>query len=488
MFYEKLYRPKDIVGTPLPQYFINRALPEERGMPKCFFENFRRFNVLIFTENSMTERTFSPDRRSFLKGVAALSASVPFYIPGKVLGKDGAVPPSEQIVLGALGIGGRGWGDLHNFVDNPDVRFMSICDIQKARRERAKDYADKKYGNSDCTMYRDMFEFYDSQPQMDAVLIATGDRWHTMASIVAAKYGKDIYCEKPLSLTIQESRAVAVAVNRYGCIFQAGTQRRNIGNFQLAAKLVHEGKLGKLTEVHANTLSPGVTHDWLETQPEPSRDEVDWDLWLGPCPWRPYNARYVSGSWRGHYDFHGGGILEWGTHTVDLCQWGNQSDDTVPIEYWPTHDAAGNRTARVEGRYANGVKIVMRNDEWLGLGSCSAKYVGGEGWVETGDSGRIEVYPQKLRSEISYAGTTPGDPTTNHVRQFLDCVKTRKKPDSNADVAANAHIASHCAKIAWDTNQRLRFDPATEQFIGDGPEVEVANRLRSRAMRSPWRC
>jgi predicted dehydrogenase len=342
-----------------------------------------------------------------------------------------------------------------------------------------------------------MFEFYDANPQMDAVLIATGDRWHTMATIVAAKAGKDVYCEKPLSLTIQESRAVEKAVNRYGRVFQAGTQRRNIGNFQLAAKLVHEGKLGKLTEVHANTLSPGTTHDWKPAQPEPPKDEVDWDLWLGPCPWRPYNEEYVRGGWRGFYDFHGGGILEWGTHTVDLCQWANQSDDTVPVEYWATYNTKSEKTARVEARYDNGVKLVCRNDGWLGLGTCSARYVGEEGWVETGDSGRMEVSSDALRKELKYFGM-PGTSPNNHIREFLDCVKSRKKPASNADVAANAHIASHCAKIAWDLNPAqlsdsaksftLKFDPVKEEFVGNTPEVETANRLRSRAMRSPWRC
>ncbi|MCL2117757.1 MAG: Gfo/Idh/MocA family oxidoreductase [Planctomycetaceae bacterium] len=434
------------------------------------------------------KQKLSVDRRQFMKGVVALSAAtaVPYYLPGHLLGLDGATPPSEQILLGALGIGSRGNGDLSEFMKNPDVRFISICDIRKARREQVKNMADDFYKNKDCTMFRDMHEFYAENPSMDAVLIATGDRWHTMASIVAAKAGKDIYCEKPLSLTIQESRAVATAVNRYGRIFQAGTQRRNIGNFQLAAKIAHEGKLGKLLAVHANTLSPGTTHDWLPAQPEPPKDVVDWDAWLGPCPWRPYHESYIGGGWRGHYDFHGGGILEWGTHTVDLCQWGNQSDDTVPIEYWPTYNDKGEKTARVEGLYANGVKIVMRNDEWLGLGTCSARYVGEEGWVETGDSGRMEVSSDALRKELKYFGT-PGTDPVFHIREFLDCVKSRRKPASNADVAAYAHIASHCAKIAWDTNCHLKFDPVKEEFLGTGPEVETANRLRSRAMRSPWR-
>jgi predicted dehydrogenase len=441
----------------------------------------------------------SLNRRQFLQHSAALAATatVPLYVSGKVLGKDGAVPPSEMILLGGLGINSRGGHDLSVFMRNPDVRFISICDIRKDRREKVKNDADRRYNNKDCTMFRDMFEFYEANPQMDAVLIATGDRWHTMATIVAVKAGKDVYCEKPLSLTIQESRAVEKAVNRYGRIFQAGTQRRNIGNFQLAAKLVHDGKLGKLTEVHANTLNPWTRHDWLPAQPQPPQDEVDWELWLGSCPWRPYNRSYIDGRWRDHYDFHGGGILEWGTHTVDLCQWANQSDDTVPIEYWATFDKNGNKTTRVEAKYANGVKLVCRDNGWLRLGTCSARYVGEEGWVETGDSGRMEVSSDTLRKELKYFGM-PGTSPDNHIREFLDCVKSRKKPVSNADVAANAHIASHCAKIVWDLNPAklsdsaksftLKFDPAKEEFIGDNEEVKAANRLRTRAMRDPWRC
>ena len=238
----------------------------------------------------------SQNRRQFIKNVAlsAAAVAVPFYVPGKLLGMNGAVPPSEQILLGAFGIGSRGMIVLNIFLNQPDVRFISICDVRRGRREEVKRIVDGLYGNNDCTMFRDQFEFYEAHPEMDAVLIATGDRWHTMASIVAAKAGKDIFCEKPLSLTIQESRAVEVAVNRYGCVFQACTQRRNIGHFEVAAKLVREGKLGKLTEVHANTLNPATTHEWLPAQPEPHRDEVDWDLWLGPTPWRPFNEAYVQ--------------------------------------------------------------------------------------------------------------------------------------------------------------------------------------------------
>jgi predicted dehydrogenase len=404
---------------------------------------------------------------------------VPLYLPGTLLGKDGAVSPNEQIVLGAIGIGSRGGHDLSVCLNQKDVRFVAIADIREIRRRDVKAMADRKYNNSDCQTYNDFFEML-ARPDIDAVLIATGDRWHTMASIQAAKAGKDIYCEKPLSLTIQESWAVADAVNRYERVFQAGTQRRNIGNFQLAAKLVHEGKLGKLKEVHANTLNPPTRQDWLPEQPEPAKEVCDWDRWLGPCPWRPFNEAYVRGGWRDHYDFHGGGILEWGTHTVDLCQWANQTDYTTPVKFWPVLDANGNKTQESRALYANGVTLVMRAQGWLGLGTCSARYVGEEGWVETGDSGRMEA-SENLRSELKYFGM-PGTSPDNHIREFFDCVKSRKNPAANADVACYTHISNHCAYIAWQLGREIEYDPKTNEF-----NDATANRMKSRAMRVPWR-
>jgi len=384
------------------------------------------------------------------------------------------VAPSRRIVLGGLGLGGRGTADLRCFLANADVQFVAICDVRRERREAIKRLADDTYGNKACAMYRDMHEFL-AREDIDAVLIATGDRWHTMASITAAKAGKDVYCEKPCSMTIAESRALADTFRRYGRIYQAGTQRRSIGNFIFAARLAHTGKLGKLHTVHANTLYPATKHDWLPAEPEPPKDEVDWDMWLGPCPWRPYNSRYVRGGWRGFFDFHGGGILEWGAHTVDLCQWAAQKDHTTPVEYVP--EGSG-----IVATYADGLKLVMRDSGWMGLGTCSVRYEGDEGWIETGDSGRFAIHPESLRTARTVFQRRGTDPTT-HIRNFLDCVKTRKPANANADVAARSHIVSHAAYIAWQLGRTLRFDPAKEEFIGD----EEANRMRSRAMREPWR-
>ncbi|MDO4586552.1 MAG: Gfo/Idh/MocA family oxidoreductase [Planctomycetia bacterium] len=424
----------------------------------------------------------SMKRRSFLKTVSALTAGVflPEYISGKVLGLDGGVAPSCRVNLGGIGIRNRGFSDLTFFVERPDIRFRAICDIRKDQREKIKQYADQKNNDNDCLMFKDMEDLL-IRDDIDAVLIATGDRWHTMASITAAKFGKDIYCEKPLSLTIHESRALANAVHEYGVIYQAGTQRRNISNFMLAAEMAQSGKLGKLTEVHANTLWPATLHEWFPAEPEPSVDEIDWNRWLGPCPWRPFNQRYVDGQWRNHFDFHGGGILEWGSHTVDLCQWAAQKDATAPVEYIPQFKPDGSKAGHIHAVYEDGLKLIMRESGWLGLGSCSARYVGEEGWVETGDSGRMAVSSDALRAELrdfSVAGTNQ----EAHIAEFVECVKTRQTPSANANVAAQSHIACHCAYIAWQLGRNLKFDPVKEEFVQD----EQANRMRSRAMRAPY--
>ena len=315
-------------------------------------------------------------RRRLLQAAGA-GIAAPIFVRGSALGKNGAVAPSDRIVLGAIGIGPRGTHDLTCFLAEKEVQFVAICDVRAERREAVKKMADDQYGNQDCRTYRVLHELL-ARPDIDAVLIATGDRWHSPASILAAKAGKDIYCEKPCSLTIAQSRALAETVRRYGRVYQAGTQRRNIENFVVAVELARSGKLGKLRTVHANTQKPPTTHIWLPAEPEPSKEVVDWDIWLGGCPWRPYNSKYVQGRWRGYFDFHGGGILEWGAHTVDLCQWANDADKTAPVEYEPEGNG-------VNCRYANGVKLVMRVDGWLGLGTCAVRFEGDSGWVETAE-------------------------------------------------------------------------------------------------------
>jgi hypothetical protein len=419
-------------------------------------------------------------RREFLQGGATASAalSLAAALPARALGRD-KTPPSEKITLGVIGIGPRCTYDLKAMLGFSDVRCVAIAEVQARRREAGKKLVDGHYGNGDCRVYRDFRELLDRK-DIDAVLIATGDRWHARASILAAKAGKDVYSEKPCGITIAACQELADTMRREKRVFQAGTQRRSVPNFQRAVALAHSGKLGKLHTLHASVYVPVLDNTWLAAQPSPPRDVVDWNLWLGPAPWRPFHQDYVNGRWRGQWDFDSGArLLDWGAHTVDLCQWANQADDTMPVEYEPSGK-------NIVCRYANGVKLVLdflkepfkdRAPHYISrLGTCPVRFVGDEGWVETGDEGEVVVHPKSLEKEVEQARRVRGLDVTAHSRNFFDCVRTRKKTDANPDVMRRSHIACHAAAIAWVLNRKLKLDPAKEEFVGDAE----ANRLRSR--------
>jgi len=426
------------------------------------------------------------NRRTFLGQTLAAGGALalPWIRPARALGRDGAVAPSEKIVLGGIGLGPRGQYDLSMMLPEKDVHFVAVCDVQRRRREQVKRMVDAHYGNTDCVMYRDMFELL-ARPDIDAVLIATGDHWHALAALLAAQAGKDVYSEKPCGLTIHEIQSLADGLQRYGRVFQAGTQRRSISNFQYAVHLAQRGSLGRLHTLHASVYVPAKSYAWLPAEPEPPRDQCDWDRWLGPAPWRPYNSRYVSGGWRGHHDFEAGGnFLDWGAHTVDLCQWANQADHTMPLEYEATPTA-------VVAKYANGVKLICdflptafgnRDPQYrTSSGTCPVRFEGDEGWVETGDNGKIVLSDNLAKFQTGQLGGT-GLSSAGHGRNFFDCVKSRAWPVCNPGVMRRAHIACFAAQLAWQLGRKLTLDPVKEEFVGD----EEANRMRRRATREPW--
>ena len=417
------------------------------------------------------------NRRRFLKTAAQAGAclTIPQIIPATALGKSGAVPPSERITLGAIGIGNRGRYDLSCFLPEPDLHCIAVCDVRGDNRQRAKDQVDAQNGNKDCATYIDFRELL-ARDDIDAVLIATGPNWHAVAATMAAKAGKDVYCEKPCTKNIAQSFQLADVFRRTGRVFQAGTQRRSLPNFAYAIELAQTGKLGKLHTIHAHPRFEATKMSgWLPGEPQRRRQEVDWDLYLGPAAWRPYTQKLMNAF---HFEkgggLVGGGCLEWGSHCVDLCQLANDADDTAPIEYEPV----GNQ---LHARYANGVKLVMRDDGWLPMGSCPVRFEGETGWIETGDNADFGASSQSL---LLRRGTKiPGYPADFHVRDFLDCVKTRALTRANADAACWAHIACHAANIALYLDRKVKYDPVKNEFIGD-PQ---ANRLRSEALREPWR-
>ena len=435
----------------------------------------------------MSKKNLNLTRRAFLKHTAVLAAA-PYFIPASALGRGGRAAPSERIILGGLGIGGRGTHDLRWMLPESDVQFVAVCDAQKGRAEAVKKIVDTRYGNQDCATYRDMREFLAERNDIDALLIATGDRWHALASIMAMRSGKDVYSEKPSSMTIAEGQAVVQTARRYGRIYQTGTQRLSEGNFTFANELLRTGRLGKVSTVRAHIApwdAAEMSHEWLPPEPQPSRDEVYWDEWLGPCPWRPYNPAYTRGSWRGYYDFHTSCIGEWGAHTFAQCQVAIGAANTSAIEYEYVNNPTGDGMIT---RFANGKEMILERDvaNKFWHGSCGVRYEGTEGWVSVADGySSPDVSSPALMDDFkklvdNYMARTQRP--MSHVRNYLDCVKSRHLTVANPVVMHRSMSTVHAANICMWLKRNLRYDPVKEEFIND-PQ---ANRLRSRAMREPW--
>ncbi len=420
-------------------------------------------------------------RRQFMGTAAASMAalSLPSVLSSSAMGQ---ASPNERVTLGVIGIGPRCRYVLPGMLSHPDVECVAIADVQANRRDAGKELVDTHYGNTKCELYNDFRQMLERK-DIDAVLIATGDRWHSPASILAADAGKDVYSEKPCGLTIKNCQDLADTIERTGRVFQAGTQRRSVSNFQQAIALAQSGKLGTIHTLHASVYTPEIKTDWLPGEPTPPRDVVDWNMWLGPAPWRPYNLKYVAGGWRGYYDFDSGArLLDWGAHTVDLCQWANNADDTMPLSFEPGEK-------EITAHYANGVKLIIHFLEtpfgerpgWVQeLGTCPVRIEGDKGWVEAGDSGGIVVEPESLKAELSEGSEAgSGLDVQAHSRNFLDCIKSRKPTAANAVVMRHSHIACHAAALSWMLGRKLELDPVKEAFIND----DEANRLRSRPAR-----
>ena len=430
-------------------------------------------------------------RRDFLRSTVQAGAAIalPTVVPAVVLGKNGAVPPSEKILVGGIGIQHRGVHDLKWIMGQPDVQFVAICDLQKKQRLAVKDIVDKFYGSQDCAMYPELRGFLAERPDIDAVLIATGDRWHALASILAMRAGKDVYCEKPSCLTMGEGQAVVETAKRYGRVYQTGAQRLSEANHVFAIELARTGRLGPIHTVYADCRwRDGLLHDWLPAQPEPAREELDWDLWLGPCPWRPYNAGYVNGGgWYRYYDF-ATDVAMWGAHTVAQALAGLDMENVTFIEF----EYAGPDATMVT-RLENGVKLVLfrvAGSVWdpcqYWRGACGERYEGPEGWAGAADGySQPDVSSPALLQEFKkvlsdYAGRTQRP--MDHVRDFLDCVRSRRPAVANPDVMYRSMSICLAADICEQRKRNLKFDLRKAEFVND-PE---ANRMRSRAMRVPF--
>jgi hypothetical protein len=419
---------------------------------------------------------------------AGAACAFPYVVPASALGRDGAVAPSNRLVMGAIGVGGRGHHDLKWLVGEADVQIVAVCDVRRERRDLGKAVVDEKYGNRDCATFRDFRDLLQKKQELDAVLIAIGDRWHAVASIFCMRAGKDVYSEKPGTLTIAEGQALVKAQSQYERVFQTGAQRASESNFVFMGEALRQGRLGKVHTVRAHL---GYLTKWprmnavLPAEPLPPKEELDWDLWLGQSPVRPYNAAFVKAwpapGWYTQYDF-AGSIAAWGSHTILQCQLDLGLAGTSAVEYeYPADLMKDGMTVR----FANGVKLVAQLEGWRG--SCGVRYEGEEGWIACADGyERPEVSSPTLLDNFvtvikAYRERT-GRPN-NHFRDFLQSVKSRKPTITDAGVAHRTMTTNLAMDICLDLKRNVKWDPVNETFVND----DEANTLRSRAMREPWR-
>jgi predicted dehydrogenase len=383
--------------------------------------------------------------------------------------------------MGAIGVGGQGtrhvgggiWVQGGGFLSKPQVQFVAVCDVNARNRDNARNIVNKHYGNSDCAAYND-FRQLVAREDIDAVLVATPDHWHALTSIAAAKTGKDIYCEKPMTLTIEQARTVSNTMKRYGRIFQVGTQQRSWREFRFACELVRNGYIGGVKSI---TVNVGGPPRWsCEAPGEPEPDWLDWNMWLGPAPWRSYTSRIAPGGWMGYRDYSGGEMTNWGAHMFDVAQWALGMDESGPEEIIPPN---GKDYKVLTYKYANGT--LMTRDA-ISRNVPGVLFTGTEGKIEVSRDHLVATPETLLRQKIG-----PNEihlhESKNHPDNFLECIRTRERPASDAEVGCRSITVCHLGNIAYWLERPLKWDPKKERFLND-PE---ADRMKNRPMRAPWR-
>lgn len=430
-----------------------------------------------------------PRRRFLRQATTAAGAALlsPALVPASALGRNGLIPPSERVAMGFIGIGGQGGGHLlggawtyvaGGYAGRKEVQVLAVCDVWRERREAARQkvnaHYDEAYGPGKyaaCQAYTDFRRVLD-RADIDAVLIATPAHWHATMAAMAAEAGKDVYCEKPTAVTIRESQGVLAAVRRHGRIFQAGTQQRSEygGRFRLACELARSGRIGKVQAIYAYRDGGGIFWPTTFAPAKPVPEGLDWDLYLGPAPWFPYDGNTTAH----RFDI---GELNWGQHHYDIVQWAVGADETGPVEIF----LEGDRSCL---KYANGVVVYGK--------PYPGEAVGGDGGVcIVGSSGRIAVGREVIVSDPPDIVREPLRPDETHLYHspshsgnFLECVRTRKRPICDIAVAHRAASALLLGGIAKQLGRNLKWDPTKEQF----PQDAEANRMLSIAKRAPWNC
>lgn len=428
-------------------------------------------------------------RRSFLKKTtsAAVGAiSFPYIVSSSALGQAGGVAAGERIVMGFIGVGGRGTSLLRNFLHLSDAQVVAICDVKRQNRDRAKQTVDKQYKTTGCSAYTDFRELV-ARNDIDAVVVASTDHWHVLHALTAVRAGKDVYCEKPLGMSVEQGQVLRREVNRYSRVFQFGTQERSSRNSRFACEMVRSGRVGK---IHKITVAArySVASENYPVMPVP--DWLDYDLWLGPAPWAPYTANRVNNShWFHISDYALGFMAGCGIHTIDIATWGNGTDLTGPVEVegigeFPRNGLCNCATGwDVDLKFDNGVTMNFTDGERNPLG---VKFEGTDGWVfvkEEHLGGKPDASPKSLLEKPIGPNEVHLPVSNHHQQNFLDCVKTRASTVAPVEVAVRSDTLCQLSDIAMRLGRKLRWDPENEKFIND----TQADRMLKRPARSPWR-
>lgn len=449
----------------------------------------------------MSDNSTSPSRRNFLKRAGALCAStyaMPYLVPSSVLG---AGAPSNLINVGCIGTGNMGFTDLQGLMHQDDTRIVAVCDVNRGSygyktatqfrgREPARKLVNDYYAKnqrsgtySGCDAYNDFRDLL-ARDDIDAVSVTTPDHWHAIPTIMAARAGKHIYCQKPLSLTIAEGRAMVEAVRRHGVILQTGTQHRSKDKMRFACELIRNGRIGEVERVLTDLGRHGLRVDIDTWESEPVPEGFDYDMWLGPAPWAPHHSSRCFYTFRFLQDYSGGETTNTGAHKFDIVQWALGTDRTGPVEVEDLgselpktglFDAVSKIHFRA--RYANGVELL-----------CTPGGVGGTARFE-GTEGAVYVDWNSMRTEPESLATTVIGPneihlhqSRDHKRDFLDSIKSGRDPIAPVEVGHRSASLCHLANITMKLGRKLRWDPDKELFIGD----DQATRLLTKPLRAPW--
>jgi len=425
-------------------------------------------------------------RRTFLRSAAA-SLTAPVLIRASAVGAAGRPPPSERINTATIGFRGRGGQHLRSMLHSGECRVVGLCDVDysvlaRGEKEVSQTYADamKKGTYKGVFTTRDFRELLD-RPELDAVTIGTPDHWHAGITIAAAQAGKDIYCEKPMSLTVADGRAMVQAVRRHGRVFQTGSQQRSDGRFRFGCELVRNGYIGDLKHIEVGI--PGNNKRCEPTwQPEPVPPELDYDMWLGPAPWAPYHSQRCHYQFRFILDYSGGQVTNWGAHHNDIAQWGNGTDHTGPVRVTGSGEfpetGLFTTATRVDFTctYASGVTLRCKT------GGSGTKFIGTEGWVHV-SRGHLSAEPRSILDTT----IGPGEvhlyrPHGSHMDDWLHSIRTRCDGAAPVEVGHRSATVCHLGNIAMLLGRPLTYDPESETFPGD----EEASAMLSRPPRGPW--